>query len=455
MNHIIVILTKAIANTIKKLIFKASCKGGKLETSLKKGDNESYNINGEDVRDPHRINYIGSDRTVKSIMPTNSWSLLGRQFYSSDFFTDDVKKEFEQCMNSAKSQLEKSHKFQGFMKSIQEKLSNQINRPDIKSEFTMYDTTHFLKTLEFYVEKNGKKINLISEGSGIQNSFILATLQTLSEIDFRKNSKQSNNPIFIDEPELYLHPHAKKSLYNTFKKLSDSGTQIFYITHSAEFLSYENSEQIHKFYVDGENGTKNKKGSTSDGLTPRQQMIEPDKISFNNAFFADTVFLVEGYTDEIFLRYILQNKNPNRTIEDFNISVVNCSSKDNIVRFHNLYKALGIACYVLYDKDSTLPTDDKKGAEYTKDVIMSQQKQRDDNNAELIKCNGYGFEENLEHFLTGNLEYHLDNDKKRDIVQRWIDSLSASQKQPKIDEIWKELINKISILNDYENNKSN
>ena len=73
-------------NTIKKLIFKASCKGGKLETSLKKGDNESYNINGEDVRDPHRINYIGSDRTVKSIMPTNSWSLLGRQFYSADFF---------------------------------------------------------------------------------------------------------------------------------------------------------------------------------------------------------------------------------------------------------------------------------------------------------------------------------------------------------------------------------
>ena len=116
------------------------------------------------------------------------------------FFTDDIKEEFEQCMNNAKSKLEKSDKFQGFMKSIQEKLSNQINRPDIKSEFTMYDTTHFLKTLEFYVEKNGKKINLTNEGSGIQNSFILATLQTLSETDFRKNGKQSNNPIFIDEP---------------------------------------------------------------------------------------------------------------------------------------------------------------------------------------------------------------------------------------------------------------
>jgi predicted ATP-dependent endonuclease of OLD family len=172
-------------------------------------------------------------------------------------------------------------------------------------------------------------------------------------------------------------------------------------------------------------------------------MIEPDKLSFNNAFFADTIFLVEGYTDEIFLKYIFQNKNPNKAIEDFNISIVNCSSKDSIVKFYNIYKeGLGIKCFVLYDKDQTLPTKDKEGKEYTKESIASQAKQRNSNNEKLEKYDGYGFEENLEYFLTGELKHHLDNDKKRNIVKKWLENPN----QEKVNEIWNIITSKIPEL---------
>ena len=239
---------KGYRDEVKSITFKAFCEE-KLETSLTKNEDTQYNIKGE-ARDYHRINYIGSERSIKSIMPTNSWSLLGRQFYNSNFLGSGIEDEFKAFLNKAKEALEKSDNLKKFMESINEALPKQINRLDIQSEFKMYDETHFLKTLEFYVEKNNKQVNIANEGSGIQNSFILATLQALARKDFREKNKPAGNPIFIDEPELYLHPHAKKSLYNTLNKLAESGTQIFYITHSAEFLSYHKSEEIHRFYID-------------------------------------------------------------------------------------------------------------------------------------------------------------------------------------------------------------
>ena len=109
-----------------------------------------------------------------------------------------------------------------------------------------------------------------------------------------------------------------------------------------------------------------------------QQSIQCDKISFNNAFFADTVLLVEGYSDLLFLQYVIESKNQNKAIEDFNISIVNCGGKDNIMRFYQIYNNLKIVCFALFDKDN-----------------------KDDNdiqNAEISKI-GYGFVNNLESFF--------------------------------------------------------
>ncbi len=355
------------------------------------------------------INFVPSQRSFDDMFKIDR-GFLGRYVLSRETIPD-YKKFTERLSQILGCKIEAYPKY--------------IDSTDVANSSRLYESVNFII--------NNVEIEL--ESSGKQASFVLGMMQALSETNLN-----FNNIIFIDEPELHLHPHAKKSLYNRLKKLANDGIQIFYITHSSEFLSCEDSDEIHRFYIDGKNGTKNAKGSKSNGITERQKMIEPDKISFNNAFFADAVFLVEGYTDEVFLRYVFENKSPTRTIDECNISIVNCSSKDNIVRFYELYSSLKIKCFALYDKDQTLPPKNKKGEKYTKKDIASNEKQRDENNKGLKEINGYGFEENLEHFLTGELQFHLENDKKRKIVQDWIsEKANPSQRQEKIDIIWKEI----------------
>jgi putative ATP-dependent endonuclease of the OLD family len=43
--------------------------------------------------------------------------------------------------------------------------------------------------------------------------------------------------IAIEEPEIYLHPHAQRSLASLFRELAGQGAQLFYSTHSASCLS--------------------------------------------------------------------------------------------------------------------------------------------------------------------------------------------------------------------------
>ena len=105
---------------------------------------------------------------------------------------------------------------------------------------------HLCGLHDFGVFTNGESIPFPLESSGRMVDFILS----------RGIQKYPENPCFIDEPELYLHPQKKKELHNYLDSISKSiadggqGRQIFYITHSAEFLSYEKPEQIFLFKND-------------------------------------------------------------------------------------------------------------------------------------------------------------------------------------------------------------
>ena len=151
---------------------------------------------------------------------------------------------------------------------------------------------------------NGYDFHQLSSGEKV--IFLLEAFSKILEKTEQENKNFLPKILLIDEPELYLHPQAKKSLYNTLKKLAEKGIQIFYITHSAEFLSYESPDLIHRFYYDNEMGTQSIKGKEIEGFSEIDKSIEQNKLSYNSAFFADKLFLVEGYSDELFLRHKLR-----------------------------------------------------------------------------------------------------------------------------------------------------
>jgi len=63
---------------------------------------------------------------------------------------------------------------------------------------------------------------------------------------YAKNFKQEATGLLaIEEPEIYLHPQARRHLYKIFKEIvKDSNIQIVYTTHSPDFLSTEEFSSI-------------------------------------------------------------------------------------------------------------------------------------------------------------------------------------------------------------------
>ncbi len=179
-------------------------------------------------------------------------------------------------------------------------------------------------------------VDISNESHGIRNDAILSN-------ELRRN--RSWKVIFIDEPELYLHPQAKKALFRTFEDLSKQGIQIFYITHSSEFLSYENPENIHLFK--NENGVEVFKGDQN----CRMENSLMEKIELNNAFFAENLIVVEGKTDKKVITEIIKRNYNGKIPEDFDITVIDCGGKDELPKIFDLYKKFNKKIFFLLDYD--------------------------------------------------------------------------------------------------------
>ena len=275
-----------------------------------------------------------------------------------------------------------------------------------------------------------------AESSGIKNSFIITSA-------LGQNAQyKDGNPIFIDEPELYLHPHAKKTLHNKFQELENRGNQIFYITHSAEFLSYENSNQITRFYIDKESGnTRCKTGAMKNDFTDCQLYAFCDKISFNSAFFADKILLVEGKDDFYFINKILQLKNLD--LSSYNMSIIDIEGKPAIMKFYEIYNNLGIDTRIVFDLDYNKNDKYDNDKIFTTEELAKQYKyllqlkaDKKEMNEAIINTDNvlFAFFTKIEKFLDPSTKKAKNVD-----VKKWFDSITE-EKQIKIDQIFDILI---------------
>lgn len=160
------------------------------------------------------------------------------------------------------------------------------------------------------------------------------------------------------------------------RDLAESGTQVFYTTHSSNFLSVANFDDIfivrkgidgtyikfsdvNKFIVD----FKIRTGTETDVETMKLYYMNAyentgDSKSANEAFFAKKIILVEGHSESLLLPYFLKKLNFDFIKEG--ISIVCCGSKVEIDRFLRLYLEFGIPCYVIFDGDKRFDSDSQK-----------------------------------------------------------------------------------------------
>jgi len=262
-------------------------------------------------------------------------------------------------------ELLQTDEYKTFVKEIKAAFAVQLRtaRYDVNFEFGTMEETNLYRSLYPTLIDRGVPRNPLEVGSGVRNVLVLALFQAFAK------SFRGDAVLGIEEPELYLHPHAQRSLMRQFEELATAGNQIFISTHSAQFLQVARSDRIvlvERCEDEDDEVCTQVKTASSDDLLVARKKLHPDRpitvdsmcafvqnvrtAEMTEAFFARIVIVVEGPSEReavpIFARGF------GLDFDEQGISIVSAGGKAAIDTLAQLYGAHGIQTYVVFDNDS-------------------------------------------------------------------------------------------------------
>lgn len=459
-------------------------------------NDQTYNCKWE-IREKYCSAYLWIEREIQDYLPSNKRSLIGRilQQINEQFETEDmeIKGENWDLIRKSKKEvlkwsLEKIRDkvlfsvwrteenwqkgiMDQFTEILQRESAKQLNREE--SSFTidlsLYDPWNFYKTLQLLVKENDMDMQFQASSLGmwVQASITIAILKAYAELKL-----PNKTPIFIDEPELFLHPQAQRNFYKILTEMTEDkkdengeitqeGLQIFYTTHSPNFLrtdkfnetlivrktkekwTFINTANVADFVKDLKN-RKNITSSEEDVFLHFKNAYENtgDSQKANEGFFAKKIILVEWQSESFILPYFFELFGFDFIRES--ISIVRCGCKNEIDRFFRLYNEFWIPCYIIFDGDKQNEwTQDEENTKNENKAIFDlfgiKDKERADN---TVNDNFLWFEKKLE----DNLNFTVTgNDKSIKLFQKVKENITKKEALPNW--VW-EIIEKINSLKD-------
>ena len=235
-------------------------------------------------------------------------------------------------------------------------------------EFDLGNVDEVIKLNTSVWVDDGTKTDISRKGNGLQRSLIFALIKSWARIlkdehaqqaerdeaegsSFRRGASNSHFFIF-EEPELFLHPHAQRELFDSLKELSGDSNQVFLTTHSSSFLRLEDYKSIVSVC----------KNNLTEGTTVVQcneelfAGLDEKKIFDLNQwlcptrgeiFFANRVILVEGRTEEAVIPFLAKKLG----VYKYNYSIIPCDGKGNMSSYIKILNSFKIKYIVVYDKD--------------------------------------------------------------------------------------------------------
>ncbi|MCW8877554.1 MAG: AAA family ATPase, partial [Kangiellaceae bacterium] len=203
-------------------------------------------------------------------------------------------------------------------------------------EQEMHSQYHFLLT------KSGSSFDLAKASSGEQE--ILNFLLGIFALNVQ------GGVVFIDEPEIHLHPKWQSLLLDIFINISvDRANQFIFSTHSPTFVNPNTYNNLIRIY---------KKNNESRAVVLKE--VEPFDLKdilhiingTNNEkmFFADSVVLVEGITDRLVFSKIIDNI-VSENNSDIIIEVIEVKGKTNLDKFRRFLQQLSVPTFFIADLD--------------------------------------------------------------------------------------------------------
>jgi hypothetical protein len=192
---------------------------------------------------------------------------------------------------------------------------------------------------------DGVELALDQHGLGMQRSLIVSILRTWC--DYVRND-QRDYLFAIEEPEIYLHPHANRVLLNLLEEIA-AHDQVLFTTHSSEFVNRTPLTNIITLYrtAKGSHVVQPKLSHLApDMLVKVQRYLQEDR---SDMLFARAVILVEGQAEYYALPAFARTLGLD--LDRAGISVVFVNGIGNFPTYHEILQAFHIPHVILMDGD--------------------------------------------------------------------------------------------------------
>ena len=155
--------------------------------------------------------------------------------------------------------------------------------------------------------------------------------------------------LLVEEPELYLSPHAQRHLYTILRALAQQGNQILYSTHAPVFLSVDKLEELALVRHTPTGGTSLHQPEPLAEAESFRALSEFDSERAE-LFLARCAVLVEGRTEKLVFPLLFDALGIDADKEG--ILVLECGGKGNMPLFVRICNACDIPYVVVHDRDA-------------------------------------------------------------------------------------------------------
>lgn len=229
------------------------------------------------------------------------------------------------------------------LKQIQADYNSLFEYPGLADKFASSLKHHFPK---ISATRNALDINY--EGTGLYEGQRRVTIDRLGQ-GFRRIFTMllyifhPEYPIvMIDEPETHLHPAMVERLLWAMQ--NSQGSQILFTTHSPLFVTPMTLPQVFRV-IKNEQSTQT--FHFNHHYYDAQRLLQELNADNLEMFFADQVIMVEGMSDKLLLRGLIDNFYQG----DKDIKVIQMQGKGNVKIYADLLNIFQIPFSIVLDKD--------------------------------------------------------------------------------------------------------
>ncbi|MEA5428840.1 AAA family ATPase [Arcicella lustrica] len=233
---------------------------------------------------------------------------------------------------------------------IRKLLEGAIAHKTISFRFMNDMNNELYKNIQLFVN-DGIDRPLHEKGTGIQSAIIIS-LFSLYCNNFHNNSSL----LIAEEPELFLHPQARRLIsaeLDKFLKSNDKQPrQLIISTHSIEYLKNVEPYNVVRVYKDIDKNCSVVKQLDSE--ISKEITIELKRFLWSNnteLFFADKVILVEGGEVYLIPSIVDKLKNSKQLLDYENITVSRVNGKGSFLIYIKMLQCFDIPFLLLGDLD--------------------------------------------------------------------------------------------------------